>query len=133
MISRWTVALLSVESRIVWRISCSPASEGAQEAMTVWKERRGIEEKRYAFELTMRFSIHCTQTTIWPCLRSGTGDPGNRENSIKTQRNWGTAYCDLSYLHGPRTGDSERQLDLSSLSCELISAQTTDINEKMAR
>ena len=72
VISRWTAALLSVESRIVWRISCNPTSEGAQEAMAVWKERRGTEEKRYAFELTTRFSIHCTQTTVWPCLRSGT-------------------------------------------------------------
>ena len=38
VISRWTAALLSVESRIVWRISCNPASVGAQEAMAVWKE-----------------------------------------------------------------------------------------------
>lgn len=38
VISLWTAALLSVESRIVWRISCNPASVGAQEAMAVGKE-----------------------------------------------------------------------------------------------
>ena len=59
----------------------SPGGHGCLERV------KGTEEKRYAFELSTRFSVHCTRTTIWLCLRRGTGHPRQQENSTETQRN----------------------------------------------
>jgi len=64
----------------------SPGGHGCME------RAKGDEKKRYAFELTTRFSIYCTQTTIWPCLRSGTSKERQQRKYDKTQRNFGTIY-----------------------------------------